>query len=88
MERVMRLQPARIAIVAAVSLTGLAGCSNSSQFGDLAVADTAAAYAMASPDITGSIATPAAASASAPAPSPAPPQQIASQSTLVLGVGY
>jgi hypothetical protein len=84
----MHFQLVRIAIVAAVGLTGLAGCSSASPFGDLAVADTAAAYAMANPDITGSIATPPAAPASASTPIPAPPQQTTSQSALVLGVGY
>jgi hypothetical protein len=88
MERAMHFQLARLAIVVAVGLTGLAGCSSASPFGDLAVADTAAAYAVANPDITGSIATPPAAPASASAPTPAPPQQTASLSTLVLGVGY
>ncbi|MGB6747899.1 MAG: hypothetical protein WBE51_07795 [Xanthobacteraceae bacterium] len=75
----MTIQAARLTILVAAGLTGLAGllagCSTSTGLGDAATAAKPPAIAAASPDITGSIAAPTA----APAPTPAAEQSSPSQ---------
>ena len=51
----MRLSCARVSVLAAFGLAGLTGCSAGNSYGDLTTADQAAAYAITSPDTTGSI---------------------------------
>ncbi|HUI12063.1 MAG TPA: hypothetical protein VL048_01185 [Xanthobacteraceae bacterium] len=91
----MTIQAARLTILAAAGLTGLAGvlagCSTSAGLGDATPSAKPPAAAVASPDITGSIAAPAAAPAPAPAAEPsslrATPLQSAILPFLFLGAG-
>ena len=80
----MTIQAARVTILVAAGLTGLAGflagCSTSTGLGDATPADKPPAVAAASPDTTGSIAAPTA----APAPPPAAEQSSPSQQATPL----
>ena len=75
----MTIQAARLTILVAAGLTGLAGllagCSTSAGLGDAAPAAKSPAVAAAGPDVTGSIAAPTAAPAPAQAAEQSPPSQ-------------
>jgi hypothetical protein len=90
----MSIGAARVLIVLAASLTGLAGCSSSGRF-DVAATDQPTAAAAASPDTTGSIAVRPAGQSLTPAqaaPAQATPLETPLQNALLpllfLGTGY
>jgi hypothetical protein len=78
----MTIQAARVTILVAAGLTGLAGilagCSTSTGLADANPAAKPPAAAAASPDVTGSIAAPNAAPDAAPAPAAAADQSSSS----------
>ena len=81
----MTIRLARVLIVVAAAVIGLAGCASYSDVGDAGAADKAA-DAAASPDTTGSIPVPP--SARPVLPSRAPPPRPAEAPFILLGVAY